>query len=355
MTARAWWAGALLVVFVGCSTEYDDDGYICTKPDKTHLGADGMPDPCHDRDVDAGDDPQCDVGEYVHWKYGWESPSWLWIGAEGQAPECPHGPASIAYEGRADLVAPTACESCNCEPPKGSCALPSALTASDAACGTMGAIASFDAPALWNGLCDNTTHVPQGKANSLTVGKLIMTENGCESGPTVPAKVLSLHWDTFARACDMQWISGPLQRSICLPDEPLPPGFSLCIFQNGENDCPNDEPGNVFTERHVFYKGVEDDRQCSTCTCGAPVGSACTAALSVYKNADATCTGPTVVSGLTISSVKTTCVDIQLPGQALGSKAAGATTYLPGTCPAMGGDASGSAVKTKPATLCCRL
>jgi hypothetical protein len=47
-------------------------------------------------------------------------------------------------------------------------------------------------------------------------------------------------------------------------------------------------------------------------------------------------------------------LDIQLSGQALGSKSAGPTTYLPGTCPAMGGDASGSAIPIEPATFCCR-
>jgi hypothetical protein len=148
----------------------------------------------------------------------------------------------------------------------------------------------------------------------------------------------------------MPWPSGPLLRTICLPDDPIPPGFGLCIFHEGEIDCPT-EPGNVFIVQHFFYKGVEDDRECSACTCGAPTGSACTATISIYTNA--TCSG-SALDQKTISSEGSTCLDIQIPGQPLRSKSAGATTYLPGTCPTMGGDASGSAVKTKPATLCCR-
>jgi hypothetical protein len=136
-----------------------------------------------------------------------------------------------------------------------------------------------------------------------------------------------------------------------LPEDPIPPGFKVCIFRSGEYACPNDE-GNTFTEQHVFYDGVQDDRQCSACTCGAPTGSACTATISIYKGAG--CSGSTVVQGLTISSSSETCTDIQLPGQALGSKKAEATTYLPGTCPAMGGDGSGIAIPTGSATLCCR-
>jgi hypothetical protein len=145
---------------------------------------------------------------------------------------------------------------------------------------------------------------------------------------------------------------GASERSLCLPEDLPPPGFAVCIFHEGERDCPT-ELGNVFTERHVFYQGVEDNRQCSACACGAPTGSACTAAISIYKGNDLTCTGPALVQ-IPVSSSSPTCLDIQLPGQALGSKSAGPTTYLPGICPAMGGDASGSAVKTNPSTLCCR-
>jgi hypothetical protein len=178
-----------------------------------------------------------------------------------------------------------------------------------------------------------------------------MKENGCAPGPTIPAKVISLRWDTFARGCDIGSPMGPIERSNCLADD-VASGFGWCILQKGENDCPID-PDNLYTERHVFYNGVQDDRQCSPCTCGAPTGSACTATVSIYTDAAPQCTA-IAVPGVVISSVSTTCVDIQLPGQALGSKSAGSTTYHPGTCPAMGGDASGSAVKTNPVTFCCR-
>ncbi len=351
MIARSSAAGLLLVFLAGCGVHYVDL-YACENPDTEHLGPDGKPDPCHDRDVDG--DLRCVVGQFTHWEYGWDSPSWLWIGPEDQAPECPLGSATIAYEGHTDLVAPPFCEACTCEPPTGSCALPSTLTASTTACSMPGGSStSFNAPTTWDGHCDSSTQTPSGAAHSLTIDPIAMTENGCAVGPPIAAKVVSLHWDTYARACDVHWPGGPTERSICLPPELPPPGFALCIFHEDEMDCPT-EPGNVFTEQHLFYKGVEDNRQCSACTCGAPTGSACTAALSIYKGNDLTCSGPTVVQGLTISSAGPTCLDVQLPGQALGSKSAGPTTYLPGTCPAMGGDGSGSATPTKPATFCCR-
>jgi hypothetical protein len=353
MLARASFLGALLAALAGCGDTYNiNGGYTCTDPDRGHLGPNGQPDPCHEQDAGAGS--QCAVGEYVHWRVPWLDPMLLWFGPPDQAPECPRGPASIAYEGGTDLFAPSVCEACTCDPPTGSCALPSKLTASTAMCYAPGVMTSFDAPASWDGECDSTTQVPAGKAYSLTIGALTMTESGCAPGPTIPAKVISLHWDTFARGCDVGLPMGPIERSICLPGEPLPPGFSLCIFQNGENDCPGDDvPGNVFTKRHIFYQGVQDDRQCSSCTCGAPAGSMCTGMLSIYKGGDLTCSGQ-ILEHKGVSSEGPVCLDLAPPGLALGSKSADATTYLPGTCPATGGDASGIAVKTNPATLCCR-
>ena len=347
MIVRSFGAGLLLVVLAGCGVQ-DLDWYFCDNPEPDHLGPDGKPDPCHRRDV--GVDLECKVGEFVHWTLPWETPTLLWVGPEDQAPECPLGPKSISYKGHADLVAPNLCEACTCEPPTGSCALPSKLTASLAVCvSQVKPTIKWDAPTPWDGTCDSTIQLPDGAAHSLTIDPIAMTENGCAVGPPVAAKVLSSRWDTFALGCDTGIPPGTLERSICL-SEPLPPGFKVCIFYDGERVCPDDIQGNTFTEQHVFYQGVQDDRQCSACSCGAPTGSACTATISIYKNANCSA----LLDQKTIDSSSETCTDIKLPGQALGSKSAGPTTYLPGTCPAMGGDGSGIAIPTNPATLCCR-
>lgn len=348
--------GVLLAVLAGCEPRVSLSVYSCADPEKGHLGPDGEPDPCHYDDADAGPDagPGCDVGEYVHWPAQWQWPMLLWVGPEDQAPECPKGPTTIAYEGRADLVAPAVCEACTCEPPTGSCALPSKLTASTMLCGTPGGNTSFDAPSPWSGSCDATTQAPGGAIQSLTIDPLAITESGCASGEPIPAKIVSLHWGEFARGCDVALPVGPVVRSTCLSDDLITSGFALCIFRDGEHNCP-DESGNVFVEKHLFYQGVQDDRQCSACSCGAPTGSTCTAMFSAYKGADLTCSAQSVPQiHAQINSVGPTCINLSFPGQGLGSKSAGPPTYFPGTCPALGGDASGSATMIEASTLCCR-
>jgi hypothetical protein len=319
-----------------------------------HVGPDGQPDPCHLQDPPEPAS-KCTGGQFVHWQVGWEEPVWLWFGSEEQAPECPQG--STTYEGHADLVAPDACEACTCELPTGACALPSTIVASSKDCGNFdaGMLTSFNPPVPWDGSCDSTAQLPAGAAHAVKVGALAMTEDGCAPGPTIPAKVLSWYWQTFARACDgAGWVPSLIQRSICIPDaDPGPPGFHLCTVRKGEHDCPSLKD-NVFTEQHIFFDGVDDKRGCSECTCGLPMGSICTATISIYKGGDLTCSGPPV-DQLTISSATPKCIDIQPPGQALESTSAGPTTYIPGNCQPTGGQPNGlSATGTDPFTFCCR-
>ena len=345
----------VLLALSGCVVAYGNVGYTCDNPDRGHLGPDGKPDPCHRRDVaDAGADAECPEGEYVHVPVQWAGPTLLWIGPEEQAPECPYGPMTTDYEGHADLVASNACEECTCEPSTGSCELPSMLTVSTTACSMPGgSTTSFDAPMPWDGHCDGAVQTAPGAAHSLTIGALAMVENGCAPGPPVAAKVVSSHWETYARACAGKWERGPTSQSICIPnDKPTPADLRLCIIHEGDVDCPT-TTGNAFIDRHVFYDGVKDDRVCSACACGPATGSLCTATISIYKGVDLTCSGP-ALDQKTISSEKPVCLDIAPPGQSLGSKSAGPMSYFPGTCAAIDAVVSGDLSKAGPSTLCCR-
>ncbi len=350
------WAGALLASIgtVGGCMLYGEIGYNCDPSvyEEGHLGADGKPDFCHRRDLpDAGGG--CGVGACTKVPLYWDGPTLLWAGPAGQALECPTGPNGIAWEGHDDLVAPNECEICTCAPPTGSCALPSTLTASTKACNIQGGgSASFDAPVPWDGQCDTAIQVPTGVATSLTIAPLTIAESGCMPGPPVAAKMVSAYWTTDARACHGPGFLPCLDsKSVCAPNED-PLDFRVCITHEGKHNCPTG-PGDIFTEQHIFYDGIKDDRHCSACTCGPPTGSLCTTMISVYKDADGMCGGPIVDQG-TVSSVSPRCIDIQPPGQPLGSKSAGPTTYIPGTCQPMGGKPSGVATESESFTFCCR-
>ncbi|MFO0755530.1 MAG: hypothetical protein U0359_03515 [Byssovorax sp.] len=346
---RRGYAGLLVVVLPlaasGCPGWTVYLGGYCPED-----GAGDAPLLCRRPDAGAPDDNGCRGGECVGLPAGWFGPTWLWSGPEEQAPACD---GDAYYEGRADFVGGGACEVCTCLPPEGSCALPSELTVSTKACNIPGgSSASFDAPAGWEGACDSATQVPAGVAHSLTVGPIKMTETACMPGVPLPAKVIPANGTTFGRACHGQgWsICGDALNSACIPeDAPRPAGFSLCLFQYGDSDCPTNVSPS-FSEKHVFYDRAEES--CTDCGCGPPQGSVCTATLSVYK--EGLCAGSPFLQQLPISSDGPTCVDIQPPGQAMGSKSASPPIYLPGACMPEGGQGNGQIVPVKPATLCCR-
>jgi hypothetical protein len=306
-----------------------------------------VPRACASEDAGSHADNGCVEGECVEAPGGWSGPTWLWFGPKEQAPDCE---GESFYEGYTDFVSAGLCEVCTCQPPTGSCSLPSQLTVSTKACNIPGgSISSFNAPASWNGQCDGSTKVPPGVAHSLTVAPIEMVEEGCAVGTPIPAKVISMAGTTFARACHGRgWSAcGDQTNAACIPyAAPRPPGFRLCTFKFEDVKC---RPGTSFTERYVFSDEAEEG--CVDCTCGPPEGSMCKATVSVYENG--LCGGPPFLQ-LPISSVDQTCVDIAPPGQALGSKSAGPTTYVPGACQPQGGQVNGKITPITPATFCCR-
>jgi hypothetical protein len=88
-------------------------------------------------------------------------------------------------------------------------------------------------------------------------------------------------------SCDAQ--------TICVPRTRTPFSDGVCIWAEGEVECP---AGTDFVQRDVRYSGTVDTRACSDCSCGMASGEACadatlilsrTAAASVNVPADGTC------------------------------------------------------------------
>jgi len=308
-------------------------------------------------DADAGTDKGGCHGVCVGVPVPWKGPFLFRSGPAGQALDCPN--MMISNRWNADLVVPLDCEPCTCGPSSGMCELPSKLTASTTPCNGGVQPIPFDAPPAWDGGCDNTNSIDAGaNVKSLSIDPLIVTQESCAVDTTPgPPKPLPTSWKIDAIACDppgWPWCSAP--NIVCVNKDAFL-GFRLCIADDGDRPCPNSDSDSNFTERYVFYAGVDDQRQCTACTCGPPNGSMCTAKVSVYQNSDNTCSGPTVYPSIGISSVMPTCVDINPPGQPLGSKSATSPAYIPGECapvPGVVDPDGGTAIPQWPITICCQ-
>jgi hypothetical protein len=289
---------------------------------------------------------------------GWNPPTLLWIGSESQAPPCPMAASQLGYEGHADLNAPNVCGECRCDKPTGACGLPATLTANSTVCPGSDPGAEhtpFDPPGGWDGTCTTNEAIPADPlcatpacAQSITIAPLTMNEAGCApsqlSGPANPPP----SWDTFARMCEWE-PHGVCATSgeRCAP--PVPPGFHVCVFQSGDNECA-DAAFGPYQERHVFYKGFHDTRSCSPCTCGSPSGGMCSASVSIFS--DNACTSTPPLDTATVTSSAPICHDVPA-GSALSRKSASPAIYTPGACEPTGGQPMGSVEPVGTATLCC--
>lgn len=346
MTCRGFaWLSLLLAPLVGCDAPLTNAGFNDA----------GVP---VDAGVDAGE--TCPPGQYKTAPPWWDGPFLLWTGQnDGQAPPCPGPPASggEAWTGYADLVPPPACGPCACAPSTGTCELSSTLTAHDVLCQDLGQkhkSISFDATGSWSGKCDTSSQIPEGVTKSVTIEPVAVSQEAC--APLVPVaapphamKVPTSAWRVFARSCyGWNWKVQENPETVCIPsDYQLPDGFHICVAHEDAQDCRSPD----WPDRYVFYETAEDERECTKCTCGPPVGGMCTAMVSLDK--DPACTAP-VAPGVGISSAMPTCIDINPPGPPLVSKFATPPTYIPGTCEPGRIEVHGTVAKTGAKTFCCQ-
>ena len=287
---------------------------------------------------------------------GWEGPGLFWLGPEGSAPACPELAPVVAYQGHDGLNVPsTSCGTCTCSASSGSCAPPLTLTASSKPCNIPGAVTSpFDGPAAWDGTCTAQDCIsPDTGCNhalsvqSLTAAPLVLTEQGCTPSLVIPLSLSTPSWTTAVLAC-RGLATSPLGCSdrgqACVPSA-MPPDFSMCIYHEADVSCPD-----AYPDKHLVYAGFDDQRACSLCACSAPVGSSCSAALSVFK--DGACSVP-LIGSVPIGSSKSACFDLVPAGLPLGSKTVSALAYGAGTCMPSGGEASGTLEASGPSTFCC--
>jgi hypothetical protein len=161
----------------------------------------------------------------------------------------------------------------------------------------------------------------------------------------------STSWGRLARVCrgHAQGECGD-PSELCTPSATLTKAdatsesFALCVSHEGDLEC-----SGTYSVRHVFYKGLVDNRTCTQCECGLPAGSTCKALVSAYSDGDCS----SLVGSFTIDATAQQCFGIAPSGSALGSKSADEPVFAPGACTASGGATMGDVIPTDPRTFCC--
>ena len=320
--------------------------------------ADAGPDAANDGPTSSGGDSGCDFlcpGDCVPSRpAGFSSPRLVWFGAdESAAPPCPSDAAEQETIVHADPSVPAAsCSECSCAPSTGSCELPTTITAHSALCNDLdGSLAiDTDPPLSWTGECSADNAIPAGVTcfglpcvESVTFGALTITDESCSSSGTSTTPLPPPFWQLSAKICEGSAFGQCDTNQQCAPAQTE--GFSQCVEQTGDVACPSEG----YTERHVYFDGLLDTRQCSPCGCGFPEGSFCTAEVSLF--ADSACTGP--ILSANAWSGWPTCHDMGPPVASIGAKSASEPVYTAGICQAVGGEFSGQVTPTGPRTLCC--
>jgi hypothetical protein len=347
-------------IFVGpCTPSEEKAGYCTREPEDA-----GAPDASDAGTGGAGGGEQSSLcpGPCVPpAPLGWFGPALFWFGPADRVPDCPESAPHVGYEGFADLAPlPATCAACLCDPPaEASCALPLIWSASTAMCpgDVPGAIAtSFAAPDGWDGACTAENAVAAGATcdgqpcvQSLSIEAPVVATSACTPRRDQPVPIPDVQpWGTRAKACLGGAFTTCDATDLCMPappepGQPSPDGFATCIYSPDDHPCPND-----YTEKHVFYEGLDDTRDCTPCGCGDATGASCTVMASIYS--DDACRVP--LASNPVSSTVAFC-GVMPPGVGLGSKAAVITDVEPGTCAPSGGEPVGDVEPSEPSTVCC--
>jgi len=292
-------------------------------------------------------------------------------------------PTSMYTGNNQIMVSPAQCN-CNCGAPSGEkCEIngpvDTSMPSPPILPGAIDAIITQDAPCngnsvcagpllevpTWTGTCDGPNYFPgatntcqptgsqdctQGSAacnQSITANALVVTGGTCtpnSQAPTIPP----VAWGTLGAAC-----GGATPGTGCTDTNdtcmPVPQGVyhsGICIMATGDVPC-----SGQFSDKHLFYGGSMDSRDCTTCGCAPSTGGSCSATITVYGNTGGSVCNATVIATLKPSTTTGDCKNLT-GNPSVGSKKATFSAVTPGTC-ASSSMPMGTATATTPTTFCC--
>ena len=131
---------------------------------------------------------------------------------------------------------------------------------------------------------------------------------------------------------------------LCLPI-PVPPfETTLCLLREGDHECPG---GTDYTERTLYYDGIEDSRDCNACTCSLS-GAGCDLN-QMFFFGTSNCSGSPNGSLSTAEDCNDPAATVVSSVQSSGA-VADAGSCAPG---ANTGDEIGGIMPSAPTTVCC--
>jgi hypothetical protein len=164
-----------------------------------------------------------------------------------------------------------------------------------------------------------------------------VTAGYCNTPTGGNASLSPATWGSFVRACE-----GPKDGACDVQ------GTRACIVSSDEAAaCPSG-----WTDRLVGGSSAVDSRSCSSCSCGATLGSTYTTHFAFWSDQ---CQGAAVatVDVISVQSIPNDWTCIDLPGTSVSGRMVGPIKLQWGSCEVSGGEPIGSVVVADPRVLCC--
>lgn len=270
---------------------------------------------------------------------GWAGPVvWAETATEDPQPACPEAYAELAFNAFDDLQAPPA--ECTCE-----CGEPSGVNCANLT------LEFHDGSSSCAGSADDEYSI--GALGACSAGPNIVQSNryfevedpGVTGGSCTPMDSVQVPAAGFSQTSTV--CGGVVAADgtcevgeACLP---VPPdGFEsrICVWQEGDQECP----AGGYADRFVRHAEFADSRNCTTCSCGTPTGS-CEGNVVLWPSSN--CSGMFIAGTVPIGG---TCVQA---ADSVDSAEAGTLTVQDAACAPMGGVPTGEAEPDEPFTLCC--
>ncbi len=348
MLSRSWWSGALLWSVTGCFADAPTAGSSADDPSTSTSGEpSAQTQSSADSGTGSGSEPADCPPQFVcaaAVPAGWQGPATRFTGVSAPLPQCPDDyPFDEISAGSGPSAAAVTCSSCTCSEPTGvECQGPAIELFNADTCESQPIVRQLEDHLVCTPLPGIFTAI-EGLISEPILP--IPGSGACTpDGGDIDAPDTS--WDQRLRICGGAPTAGGCEDDgacVPAPDSSLAPG--LCIFTDDDVACPD----GPYSQRNLFFQGLDDSRECTECTCGAPTQTICFADIDMY-NDDACRSWRTAVQQV----APNVCYDISVfNGGHPGSARLDVFDTEGGSCIANGGVPVGAVVPIDPVTVCC--